>query len=483
MASSFPYSLARLLGAPFRWLLGIFRSKIHGDARWMSRGEQRRFLSPRHQGLVFSAKHRLSLEDSFKHLALVAPTGAGKTSRYVIPNVLQAAGSVVVTDPAGEIFTKTSGHLADRGYRIQVLQPATLDRSLRFNPLHYWRTPQELRQLATILAHHGTGGHSDPFWTVSAVNVLYLLLSALVNVEDDGYVCLANLRWLLNHLGRSERTGIHAFMCRHLEAQDPQIFSEYLAFCTTDSKVMASILASARASLELWTDPNICRFSAHNSVNLDILRSHHTAIYLIVPEHQVRYFSLLLNLFYSACFGLCLRETTANDLPVFFLLDEFGNLGKIENFATMITTLRKRRCSISIILQELSQLNAIYGRDEARTIFSGGASNKLFCAGLDLETTQYIERVLGRNTEYDTTFGGIDEHARTLGVPLLSADQVRMMKPSEGILISGRERPVKLTMPAYFEDGRLRQLAQKPPVEFQANSPDDQVRYIDLGGA
>ena len=408
--------------------------------------ERRRFLNPRHCGIVLSPKYRLSAADSFKNLVLVAPTGAGKTTRYVIPNVLLVEGSVVVTDPAGEIYAATEKHLRQRGFGIQVLQPTRLEHSLLFNPLAYWQSPQQLRALAEILARSTAGAASDPFWSTAATNVLYLGLSALANVEDEQRVNLANLRWILNQLGLGEKAEIHAFMSRYLEHHDPRIFAEYLAFIATDDRVQGSILSTARTAVELWADPQVCQFTATNTVDIAALRQKRTVIYLIVPEHQVRYFGVLMNLFYSACFGYCL-ENSGDDLePVYFFLDEFGNMGHIANFASIITTLRKRRCSISIILQDLSQLEAVYGRHEARTIFSGGCANKLFFAGLDVDTATYVERVLGRNTAYDNTFGGISEHARTLSVPLMSADQVRMLKWEEAILIAGRERPVRVSM-------------------------------------
>ena len=90
----------------------------------MGRTERRRFLSRHHRGLVLGPGQRLSQRESFNNLVLVAPTGSGKTTRYVIPNVLLAQGSVVVTDPSGEIFAQTAGHLAERGYRVELLQPA-----------------------------------------------------------------------------------------------------------------------------------------------------------------------------------------------------------------------------------------------------------------------------------------------------------------------------------------------------------------------
>lgn len=414
----------------------------------MSWWERRRFLDARHTGLILTPKLRLSRSDSFKNLALVAPTGSGKTRRYVIPNVLGVEGSVVVTDPAGEIFAATEAHLRQREFLIQVLRPAQLQDSLRFNPLAFWKTPQQLRRLATLLALNTAGAGSDPFWSTSATNILFLSLSALANVDDEGKRTLGNLRSILNRMGLEGNDEIQRFMSRYLEQRDERLFAEYLAFCATDSKVKGSILSTARAAVELWSDPEVCRFTTTNTVDIAALRRRRTAIYLIVPEHQVRYFSILLNLFYSACFGFCLENAKSGSEPVYFFLDEFGNMGNIADFSSIITTLRKRRCSISLILQDLSQLEAVYGRQQARTIFSGGCANKLFFAGLDLETALYVEKVLGQNTVYDTTFGGIDDRARTVAVPLMRADEVRMLRVGEAILVSGRERPVRLSTPA-----------------------------------
>ena len=309
------------------------------------------------------------------------------------------------------------------------------------------------------------------------------MLSALVNVEDSAGKNLPNLRWLLNHLGNQKKGSMHTFMSRYLEQQDSPVFSEYLAFCATEPKVMGIDRLHCPASMELWSDPEVCRFTATNTIDLEPARHRHTAIYVIVPECQMRYFSILLSLFYSACFAHRLRDCGEDLLPVFFFLDEFGNLGRIQNFASTSTTLRKRRCSISIILQDLAQLDAIYGREEARAIFSGGCANKLFYSGLDLETARYVEHVLGQNTEYDTTFGGIDDRARTIGVPLLSADQVRMLPADEGILISGRQRPAKFKMPPCFKTPSIRRSTEKPPAAIEYDNGPDEVKFLDLAGA
>ena len=432
--------------------------------------ERHYYFSRRNKGTILSNRYRLSLDDSFKNLCLVAPTGSGKTTRFVIPNILQCQGSVIVTDPAGEIFKTTSGHMRSRGYKIQVLQPARLEESLRFNPLLRLKTPQEFRQLATTIGNNGASDKSDPFWRIAATNIIYISLSALVNVEDKRLVNLGNLRWILNHQGGVNDQGMNEFMCKYL---DDAMFAEYKAFLAQDSKVIASILSSARAAVDLWSDPEVVRLTASDSIDIDRIREEKTAIYIIIPEDQIRYFSLVINLFYTACFQHCLKNPEG--LPIFFFLDEFGNLGHISNFASIATTLRKRNCSINIILQDISQLAAIYGREEAKSIFSGGMGNKLFFSGSDLETCTYLEKVLGTSTEYEK-----DENGRLIGKPLLTVDQIRRLHKKKGILISGRFRPARVRMKPFFRNSALLKLSKKTPVDLRADYSREEVRFLDF---
>ena len=91
------------------WFLGLKHSQVHGRARWMNAREEHGFLGGNHGGLVLGPGRRLSADESFKNLVLMAPSGGGKTTRYVIPNLLELQGSAVVTDPSGEIYR---GHKA-----------------------------------------------------------------------------------------------------------------------------------------------------------------------------------------------------------------------------------------------------------------------------------------------------------------------------------------------------------------------------------
>jgi type IV secretory pathway TraG/TraD family ATPase VirD4 len=138
------------------WLVDNWeRRNIHGRSRWMNWYERRRFLGKSNDGLVLHKGRRITPQESFKNLALVAPTGSGKTTRYVIPNLLVLQGSAVVTDPSGEIYRATAGHLKKQGFKVEVLQPADAMRSRHFNPLTYLDGHQELGELARTLAEYG----------------------------------------------------------------------------------------------------------------------------------------------------------------------------------------------------------------------------------------------------------------------------------------------------------------------------------------
>ena len=359
--------------------------------------------------------------------------------------------------------------MADRGYLVQVLQTADLSKSLRFNPLEKFRSAQDCKRIATTLGQNNTG--SDPFWTTGATHILYLGLLALTATVDDRLVHLGNVRILLNRIGTGG-TGIQDFMRSRL---DDIAYGEYQAFLEQDDKIIAGFLSTARTALDLWTDPDIVRFSASNSVSIEALRNRKTIIYLITPEAQIKYFSILLNLFYSACFEYCLQQSGH---PVFFILDEFGNLGPIgTNFSAIITTLRKRQCSINIILQELAQLTAVYGPHEGRVILSGGVGSKLFFSSMDIESCTYLERVLGRSTAQEKVQEG---QALTAGKPLMTSDQIRMMAAHEAILISGSYPPMLLNMPPYFQDRAMKKKTQKPPAPLRIDYSSEKVVYLKI---
>lgn len=464
------------------FLIHPHKSSLYGTARYMGIFEKWQFLSRRNQGFVIGKHQRLSEEQSFQNLMLVAPTGMGKTSRFIIPNILKSTGSIVVTDPSGEIFSKTSGYMkAIRGYDVLVFNPTDLEHSIRLNYLiPFSGSPQKIKQIATILGKHNSS-HGDAFWVTQATNILYIVISALVNASDPHYLNLANVRWLLNNFGL-EGEGIEKFMVKNLS---DAMFTEYKAFLKQDTKVLMNSLSTARAALDLWSDPDICRLTSDHSIDFDAFRQKKTILYLIVPEHQVSYFSLILNLTYSAFFtssienGMKHFEVNGKEqagLPIWFLMDEFANVGEIQHFHQIITVSRKRRMPIAIILQDLAQLSAVYGKDSAQTIAGGGCGNRLFYAGLDIDTCQRIERILGTKTTIDEE----TENEHKVASPLKRASDVRLLADNEYLLIASNKRPIKGKAQAYFKNWKLKKATEMISFQFKAPVFNSSIEYLPL---
>ena len=189
---------------------------------------------------------------------------------------------------------------------------------------------------------------------------------------------------------------------------------------------MQGFVSTAKTSLKALFDPDLAELTARRSTfNFADLRSKKTALFLIVPQNRISYYAFLMNLFYTNLFHYCLEDThiTNKSLPVYFLLDEFGHL-TIPDFPSIITTTRARRISISIILQSLSQLEARYGRYDAHTIVNGGVATRMFFSGLDVETTEMLQKVLGvRRREIVDT----DDRRHIKDDNLLDAADIRAM--------------------------------------------------------
>ncbi len=476
--------LKRLLR--FQW----FRSQRqpHGSAQYMGFWERLFFLSPQHRGFIvgktrWGRTQRLSQQESEKNLLLVAPTGMYKTSSFIIENVLRCSGSVVTTDPSGEIFTKTSGHMADRGYQVLVFNPTDLSHSIRFNVLQAFRQDhQSLKQIATILARHNSGPQ-DQFWVTQASNILYLVMAALTDQEDTHYRNLANVRWVLNHLGGHHKT-IDQWMKSHLT---PPLQAEYQAFIQQDSRVLLNTLSTARAALDLWSDPQIAALTADHTLDLNAFRQRKTILYLIVPEHRVAYFSLLMNLTFSALFETCIENahtlwgpTQQPGEAVYFFMDEFTNAcGEILNFPHTITVSRKRRMPIAMIIQDLSQLNATYGPNHAQTIYGGGCGNKLFYGGLEGEACRKVATTLGTTTETIIDHG----KPRKLAVPLLRSEDLRQLYEDEYVLLNTNNPPIKGKKQPYFMNRRLLGRTVQVPYSTKKNIQLQQVEYLEISTA
>ena len=341
---------------------------------------------------------------------IIGPSGAGKTRGYVIPNILQAEGSLVVTDTKGNLCRQFRPYLESRGYQVIELNFARVDgNTWGYNPLSSIRYDQERGEysqqdiiaLSAIIAPVLT--RDDPFWDQSA----QIYLQALV-----GYVleCLPEEERSLNSVCRlSGLIGSITLdqMFRELGELKPDCFavSRYRSMLTTRSASRTD--ACIRAFLDRHLLPlsysGVSRmFSNRQQVSFEGIGTRKTAVFLTVSDTD-RSNDQLVNLFYAQAFqrlvALADRCPDARlPVPVRFILDDFATNTVIPDFDNLISVIRSREISVSLVIQSLSQLESIYGRTKSQTIVNN-CDNWLYLGGLDLQTAQEMSTRLNRTIQ------------------------------------------------------------------------------------
>lgn len=452
-----------------------------GSSRFLRDPETWRFLCSTQSGLILDGRgrKRLSQQDSFEHLAVISPSGGGKTSRFIIPNILAAKDcSLVITDPSGEIHALTSGHLLRQGYRIRVLNLENPSRGFGYNPVAKATTFLEIDKLAHLLMRSANPyvPPGQEVWYTGPESLMALLLRCLQHPDaDPAWRNLHNLLHLIQHFGRDGRA-LEDFIARY-HGNQPTL-NQFKEFQAGNERMIASFLTMATNALRLLNNPEIAAMMARDQIDFDEPRQFKTAIFLIVPESDAKFYRFIVNCFYSQFFAAQkqLRYKTKG-LPIFALLDEFGN-SYIPEFETLATTIRKYRVSLSIIIQDIAQLREQYGANGAATILSGGIRTKLFYSGLDIETAKWVESMLGRvRIPYPAPSSAPVRHQEE---NLLNADRISRLPSRYCILIRANEEPVWFPTLPYYKLAALRRRTQIPAVPFPETSSETSLQYVPL---
>lgn len=471
--------LSTILFAPLRKAFSSMLAPSHNAM--MGGGEARKLLNGFNKGLVIDGDgKRLSPKDSFNHIAVLARTGGGKTTGYIIPNILKLATcdcSMVITDLGGELHQLTSGYLARQGFNVYVLDPESLNETIGYNPLYYALTSIEIDEVVETLLQSSYPGQiraEDKMWLDGAKTLLFILIKILLATRDHRYINLANLKYLLNNFGSNGKALDHtAFYYL-----DQRTFSEWKGFVEGNKNTVQSFVTTANTALNaIGINENLARLTAYHSINFERFREEKSVIYIRLPTQKQQQYAFLLNLFYTQFFGVMMKQLPSkSDLSVYCLLDEFGNM-KIPNFTSIITTIRKYRVSLSLVLQNFKQIEQKYGQDEAQSIIDGGVTGKLFFAGLDHETTTRLSEMIG---EYNVN--KIDEFGKThyQKESILSSSAIRTMQDNEALFFYANKKPLKLTVTPYYKNFQLKSHAKLPPYINSGTFPIERIEFLEL---
>ncbi len=437
------------------------KEDLHGTARFMGFFERRKLLSPKNRGVVIDGKRKLPLDLSYQGVLIVAATGMGKTSVIVINNLLLAeknGNSFIVTDPSGEILNLTRGYLEkELGYQIQVINPTNLPESDTYNPLESIENFSDAQKVASILIDSAfpTTSPTDSFWNESAIDLLSVLIRGIVNLDPEKQT-LAYLLHLLEMFG-TEQDAVNEIMVENL---DDKGYHQFRAFLSQEEKMMNSVLSTAKTALRNLHDPTFAELTARTSLRFESLREGPTALFIQVPETELKYYNFFLSMLYTHLFKFIMQgDSSDKDLhPIFLLFDEAGHI-RVPNLPTIATTIRKKRASLVLIIQDLQQLNSLYHTD-SNSLIHGGLVTHLYFGGLDIRTCEILERTLGKETisysesGYESVSKPAESRSTQMARSLMSADEIRRMK-DQALLLSSNKPPVLLKLKPWFKQREL----------------------------
>lgn len=331
---------------------------------------------------------------------IVGVSGSGKTGGYVIPNVERCQESMIIADTKSNLYKKLYVKLVKAGYDVHVIDFVNLDNSDAYNPLDYiknGKVPGTLREqdiLSIAAAMVPITAKNDPFWEESARTVLASLIAFVKEALPESEQNLESVNRLYKTLGCD--TGKRLF--EELEAENPESFAvkKYAAYSNLfdAEKTWACVRKFLTCALDLYDLAETKNmFNRKSAFNIRDIGSKKTAVFVNVSDTD-RAFDRLANVFYTQVFHeLCAAadESPGGRLkvPVRIILDDFATNIYIPNFDKIISVIRSREISVSLILQSISQLQTLYTLPQAKTIING-CDHLLYLGGTDVDTAQFI---------------------------------------------------------------------------------------------
>lgn len=391
---------------------------------------------------------------------IVGGAGSGKTRFYAKPNLMQANTSFVVLDPKGENLRDTGHLLEEKGYEVRVLDLINMEKSHCYNPFVYLKDDNDVQRLVTNLFKATTpkGSQSnDPFWDTAASMLLLALIFYLKyeapEDEQNFPMVMEMLRAGDVREDNEEYQSPLDELFERLEMREPEHIAVkyYKNYHSGSGKTLKSIQITLAARLEKFNLSSLVALTATDELDLPSLGEKKIALFALIPDNDTSY-NFLVSILYTQLFQQLFYladHKYGGRLPVHvhFLMDEFANVSLPDDFDKILSVMRSREVSVSIILQNLAQLKALF--EKQWESIAGNCDEFLYLGGNEQGTHKYVSELLGKATIDMNTYGKSTGHSgnystnyQISGRELLTPDEVRMLDNRYALLFIRGERPV-----------------------------------------
>lgn len=424
--------------------------------------------------MLFTKTERISFYNFQlnQNTLILGGSGSGKTRGYVMPNVLQAHSSYIITDPKGEILEKGGYFLKEvKGYKIRVLNLDDKTQSDGYNPFVYVHTEREgyeervLSLIEAIIVNTDGGekkGGSDPFWDKAErlfLQAVFFFTAVGFPPEEQNMNTVLELIGMLqiaeeeddmnSDLDIYARLFAERFGRDHIGVQQYREFRE-----KASGKTAKSIVISAVARLAPFRTSAVKKIFSYDSMHLDLVGEEKTAVFVVVPPTDDT-FNFIAGMLFTQLFQelqYCATQVHKHDgqrlpVPCRFILDEFANTCTIPNFVKILAYARSFGIGITPILQSLEQIKNMY-KDEWGVIVDN-CNTLLYLGSIShMDTLEYMSKLLGKGTfDKKTTgrtrgrSGSSSENWDVVGRELMDTSEIRKIPKKDCLFIVGGRNP------------------------------------------
>ena len=442
------------------------KGEEHGSAKWGNKNTIRKKYEqkPKSNNKILTNEVCMGL-NAKAHMrnlnTLVAGgSGAGKTFFFAKPNIMQCNCSFVVTDPKGEIVRDTGAMLKANGYEVIVVDLINMERSHCYNPFKYLMSDNDVQRLVTNLFKSTTpkGSQSnDPFWDTAAQMLLLALIFYLVYEAPEDEQNFAMVMEMLRAADIDEEAGNFDspldMLFDDLESDNPNhiALKYYRSYHSGSAKTLKSIQVTLAARLEKFNLDSLASMTSYDELDLQTLGERKVALFAVIPDNDTS-FNFLISILYTQLFQQLFYAADsiykgALPMPVHFCMDEFANISLPDDFDKILSVMRSRGVSVSIIIQNMAQLKALFEKQWESIV--GNCDEFLYLGGNEQSTHKYVSELLGKETIDTNTYGksmgrngNYSTNYQITGRELMTPDEVRMLDNKYCILFIRGERPI-----------------------------------------
>lgn len=443
------------------------RQEEYGSAKWGSakstckryeeKSSNKNKLLTQHFSLGLDGrKHRRNL-----NILICGGSGSGKTRFYAKPNVMQCNTSYVILDPKGEIARDTGKLLEKNGYVVKVLDLINMEKSHCYNPFVYLKNDNDVQKLVTNLFKSTTpkGSQSqDPFWDTAASMLLLSLVFYLWYEAPEEEQNFTMVMEMLRAGDVKEDDDMYLspldVLFEQLEERNPEhiALKYYRDYHSGSAKTLKSIQITLASRLEKFNLESLSLLTMTDELDLGSLGEKKTVLFALIPDNDTS-FNFIVSILYTQLFQQLFYTADhkyKGRLPihVHFVMDEFANVSLPDDFDKILSVMRSREVSVSIILQNLAQLKALFEKQWESIV--GNCDSFLYLGGNEQSTHKYVSELIGKESIDTNTYGrshgrngSYSTNYQQTGRDLLTPDEVRMLDNKYAILFVRGERPIK----------------------------------------